>query len=375
MGLMEQGPFVLLSYFFGLASVGSNVDAVVRARTQYTQRAAPRRTTPAEASHEIRISRETIGGAGCQGSDVTLPNCFAYGAGRRLGPAARSDGSWEDSTIGLFSDRAALRNAEDWLLRLDHAASKRSKIQEREKKRREQVLQMLIGILPEVSDIRFAELTKEAPKPSVEFKTPDGWIPLLWIGYGYRTVMAWMVDFASRMVDLHPDSRDPLAEPAVVLVDEIDLHLHPSWQRTLMGYLSDRFPNTQFIATAHSPLFVQAADGANIVVLRREKDHVVIDNDVKAVEGWRVDQVLTSDLFGLPTARGPKQEELLAERKKLLTKPKLTKKDRERVKELEDQIGSLPGGETAESARTLERIEQTLRKLEKKRSGPGDSDQ
>lgn len=53
------------------------------------------------------------------------------------------------------------------------------------------------------------------------------------------------------MVDRHPDSPNPLAEPAVVLVDEINLHLH-RWQRTLIGFLTERFPNTQFIATAHS---------------------------------------------------------------------------------------------------------------------------
>jgi AAA domain, putative AbiEii toxin, Type IV TA system len=42
-------------------------------------------------------------------------------------------------------------------------------------------------------------------------------------------------------------------EPAIVLVDEIDLHLHPKWQRQLIGFLTERFPNTQFIVTAHSP--------------------------------------------------------------------------------------------------------------------------
>ena len=45
--------------------------------------------------------------------------------------------------------------------------------------------------------------------------------------------MAWIVDFASRMFDLYPESENPLAEPAVVLIDEIDLHLHPKWQREL----------------------------------------------------------------------------------------------------------------------------------------------
>jgi transcriptional regulator with XRE-family HTH domain len=128
---------------------------------------------------------------------------------------------------------------------------------------------------------------------------------------GYKTLIAWMVDLASRMFDRYPDSPNPLAEPAVVLIDEIDLHLHPKWQRTLMSYLSERFPNTQFIATAHSPLVVQAASDANVVLLRREGDHVVIDNNMKDIHGWRVDQILTSDLFGLESARPPQLDPLL----------------------------------------------------------------
>ena len=91
-------------------------------------------------------------------------------------------------------------------------------------------------------------------------------------------MIAWVVDFAGRMIERYPDSPDPLAEPAVVLVDEIDLHLHPKWQRELIGFLTERFPNTQFIVTAHSPLIVQAAAGANIALLKREGDHVVIEN-------------------------------------------------------------------------------------------------
>ena len=163
------------------------------------------------------------------------------------------------------------------------------------------------------------------------FKTPYGWVPLRQLGYGYRTMIAWVVDFASRMVERYPDSPDPLAEPAVVLVDEIDLHLHPKWQRELIGFLTERFPNTQFIVTAHSPLIVQAATDANIALLKREGDHVVIENNPETIRGWRIDQILTSDLFGLETARPPDMEKLLLRRKELLTKPRLTKAEQERA--------------------------------------------
>jgi len=214
-----------------------------------------------------------------------------------------------------------------------------------------------------VEDIKFVQLTEKQLKPGIEVKTPYGWVSIKDLSLGYKTLIAWMVDFASRLFNRYPDSPNPLAEPAVVLVDEIDLHLHPKWQRNLMSFLSDLFPNTQFIATAHSPLVVQAATEANIVLLKREGDHVVIDNDVKAIRGWRVDQMLTSDLFGLESARPPEMDELLAERTKILSKGRLTKKDKERLEEIEARIGSLPTGETPEEIEAMDVIRRAAERL------------
>gem|GEM_PF-4408421 len=69
-------------------------------------------------------------------------------------------------------------------------------------------------------------------------------------------------------------------------------------------FLSGIFKQTQFIVTAHSPLIVQSApEEANIVLLKRQGDHVIIHNNEQLIKGWRIDQVLTSDLFDLPSAR------------------------------------------------------------------------
>src|SRR2546421_4045788 len=271
-------------------------------------------------------------------------DCFGYGASRRMGETSLSEKAGDEPFSSLFSDDVALLNAEEWLLQADYTAhaAKSEAVRKRAENRRDEIKEVLINLLPDVEDIRFAQLTEKQQRPGVEVKTPYGWVSIKDLSLGYKTLITWMVDFASRMFDRYPESRNPLAEPAVVLVDEIDLHLHPKWQRTLMGYLSERFPNTQFIATAHSPLVVQAASDANIVLLRRVGDHVVIENDVKAIHGWRVDQILTSDLFGLESARPPQLDALLVERTKLLSKSRLTKKDRARLKGLEEEIGSLP---------------------------------
>src|SRR5262249_53946197 len=132
----------------------------------------------------------------------------------------------DDPVGGLFFDTQELRNAEEWLLRLDYSGSKSSDIQERQRKRLDQVRHLLLNILLEVDDLRFTSPSTTNPAPRVEFKTPYGWVPLRQLGYGYQTLIAWVADLVSRLVERYPDSPDPLAEPAVVLVDEIDLHLH-----------------------------------------------------------------------------------------------------------------------------------------------------
>lgn len=293
--------------------------------------------------------------------------CIAYGAGRRVGNAALSQAEADDPTATLFSDRAELRNPEEWLLQLDYAFARTK--DEEAKQRFNEAKELLLKIMPEgeVTDLRPVPGTGSHPKPHVEFLTLDGWVPLRQLGYGYQTLVTWVADLANRMAERYPNSPNPLHEPAVVLVDEIDLHLHPKWQRKLMSFLTGRFPNVQFIATAHSPLVAQAAADANLAVLRRDGDHVIIDNDLGHIRNWRIDQILTSDLFGLETARPPQIEAALAERGRLLSKSKLTSADKKRLAELEAEIGELPMGETAKEIEERQRILHLLETLSTER--------
>ncbi|HEY4148419.1 MAG TPA: AAA family ATPase, partial [Chitinophagaceae bacterium] len=209
---------------------------------------------------------------------------LGYGANRLMSTNSITESKTENPET-LFNDEAKLINAEEWLLQLDYAASKDSDIKSFAETKRNQVKQILIDLLPDVEEIRFSTPTKENLKSSVEFKTPFGWVTIHQLSLGYKTMVVWMVDLAARMFERYPDSDNPLAEPAIVLVDEIDLHLHPKWQRKIFDYLSDKFPQAQFIVTAHSPLVVQSAPkDANIVVLRKDDDRVVIDNDIKSVQ-------------------------------------------------------------------------------------------
>ena len=82
----------------------------------------------------------------------------------------------------------------------------------------------------------------------------DATLPIRSLSDGERGVLALVLDLTRRLAQANPEMDDPAAEAgAVVLVDEIELHLHPSWQRRIVGNLTETFPNCQFIATTHSP--------------------------------------------------------------------------------------------------------------------------
>ncbi|AMR29090.1 hypothetical protein A0257_19650 [Hymenobacter psoromatis] len=206
-----------------------------------------------------------------------------------------------------------------------------------------------------------------SPRQGVRFKTPYGWVRLRDMSLGYQTLVVWLTDFADKLFVRYPDSKNPLEEPAIVLIDEIDLHLHPSWQRKLLKSLSEIFINTQFIATAHSPLVVQAAGdaGANVVLLRREGDQTVVVPDLPDVHRWRIEQILSSELFDDTSPLSPQTEADLKRRNELLLKKRLTAKDKAELAQLDAALTTQPIGTNAPERRAEDLLAQLARNLGK----------
>jgi predicted ATP-binding protein involved in virulence len=96
---------------------------------------------------------------------------------------------------------------------------------------------------------------------------------------GYRTTLAMVVDLACRMVEANPPSEqvDPPACEAIILIDEVDLHLHPRWQQTILTDLQRVFPNAQFIVTTHSPQVLTTVEAQSIRNLRRQDENTIIE--------------------------------------------------------------------------------------------------
>ncbi len=109
-----------------------------------------------------------------------------------------------------------------------------------------------------------------------------GELPLDAMSDGARSVISMAADIAYRMARLNPDLGEEvtLKTPGVILIDEVDMHLHPSWQQTVVNDLRKAFPSVQFIVTTHSPQVLTSVPADCIRILRWDNDLVDIEEPV-----------------------------------------------------------------------------------------------
>ncbi len=132
---------------------------------------------------------------------------------------------------------------------------------------------------------------------------------------GYKIVIAMVADLAARMAEANPAMPNPLEATGIVLIDEVDLHLHPRWQRTILKELTGVFRNVQFVVSTHSPIIVVGAAGvAQVVNLNNTLSD---ENTLSEISVSNVGQVLLSDLFGLKSLQSPEWDDKIRERDEL----------------------------------------------------------
>lgn len=140
----------------------------------------------------------------------------------------------------------------------------------------EVVRQAIIKVFPDISEphIKFRPFRFAVKKDDEE-------LDITQLSDGYKTLLSLVIDLASRMALANPEMTNPLDSPAVVLIDEIDLHLHPEWQRRVIGDLLSAFSNTQFILTTHSPYIVASAN--NHLMRNHIRNLEFSDDDLKNI--------------------------------------------------------------------------------------------
>lgn len=152
---------------------------------------------------------------------------------------------------------------------------------------------------------------------------------------GEKCLLALVGDLARRLALVNPLSSNPLLGKAIVLIDEIDLHLHPKWQRNILKNFSETFPNCQFIVSTHSPQIIGEIPPENVLLVR---DGKVLGNPSSA-RGLSSDEVLELIMEG--DARNPDIKQKIENIEACLDDDDI-EKARQQLTQLKAQIGSTP---------------------------------
>ena len=228
-------------------------------------------------------------------NDNNYKNIIAYGVHRSRYKGNKNIKGY----LGLFESELVLNNIETWLkdLRIAELENSDSSIP------LATVKEMLNEILDgNIDDIKIGK--------EVIFKERGTEVTINELSEGYKSVIIWVGDLLSRLSVLQPNIQSTKEFRGVVLVDEIDLHLHPKWGYSIVQKLRNWFPNIQFIFTTHSPTVILGASKDAIFFKIYKEDGVSkISQPVDSVKNLMANSVTTSPLFNLDDARARYSDE------------------------------------------------------------------
>lgn len=207
--------------------------------------------------------------------------------------------------LSQFNEDEPLSAFERWMTYLDYRIVKSKDKTERQaaKQKRELGISAINKLLP--VGVRFSSVTTEG---RIIFDVNGRMVPTIALSDGYRSILALAGDIVWRLIQAFPNSENALKEEGVVLIDELDIHLHPQWQREIAGWLQMQFPNLQFIVATHSPLVAAGAgDGALTLQINLAGDNVDV-RPVRDISALRVDRILQSEAFNLVSPYSPQTQ-------------------------------------------------------------------
>ena len=269
--------------------------------------------------------------------EYTNRNYFvlAYGASRRLNlnRSRRSKSSYyrhprAQSIATLFNPDASLTPIESWAMDMDYQTNKSS-------------LSTIKKVMSQfLREVDFVKIDKR--RGQLIFKTPLGNVPMSQLSDGYQNVAAWIGDLLFRVSEAFEDYKNPLKTRGLLLIDEIDLHLHPSWQRDLLSFLRRKLPNFQIIATTHSPITAQQAQEHELYYIERSRKKITINPFIGNPKALLLHQLINSDLFGMTSDLSVEMEKKKKRFEKLSKQTRLTVAQKKERKKLEDDLSTKP---------------------------------
>jgi hypothetical protein len=151
-----------------------------------------------------------------------------------------------------------------------------------------------------------------------------------------------------------------LAE-GVVLIDELEVHLHPRWKMEIVGLLRQVFPKMTFLVTTHDPLCLRGLQPGEVIVLRFDGERVQPRVITESLAHLRADQLLTSELFGLVGTRDPDINQAIQRHAELSSNPSRSAEEKAELQALSSKLtGNLPTAETKVERITEQVFDQIL---------------
>jgi len=227
---------------------------------------------------------------------------LGYGATRRVETGPASVESHAKARIlryrrvaGLFEEHMTLMPLAAWM----------PQVARKDKKRHQEIVELMNELLPDDTDM-LGKWDEEEPESL--FQRGGSVLPYPALSDGYRAFICWVGDMLYHLHTVCVKGQKLVDVRGIVVVDEVDLHLHPEWQRRLVPSLSKALPNLQFVLTSHSPLVVGTLASRNVQLLEeREQRGGVLATEVvqpgEELYGLSADQILTSESFGLESTR------------------------------------------------------------------------
>lgn len=261
-----------------------------------------------------------------------------YGAFRRPPDPLNSRNSKRSARVSrannvgtLFSASFELMSVEQWAFELDYREGSKG---------REVIAEALGSLLPGMS---FSRIDKQ--EFSIWMKTQDGEVRLRNLSEGYQAMAAWAGDILYRMTETFSDWKSPLSSRGVLIIDEMDLHLHPVWKRNFVEFLNRAFPKLQIIATTHSPLSIQQCGEGELFVVKREGTGAPTLIEFKGDPSkLRLSELFLSPLIGLETLDSPRVAALRKEARTIeLSRGKRSPTEVKRLDEIAQELkGTTP---------------------------------
>ena len=208
--------------------------------------------------------------------------------------------------------------------------------------------------------VKFLGVADDSEGLFPQFQTPDGDLPLDVLSQGTQSIMQFLAHLILGYAEYYDFPADLEDKPGVLIVDEIDAHLHPSWQRRIIPALTEHFPNLQIFCSTHSPLMLAGLKAGQVQLLQRDEDNrVTVSRNEEDIVGWSADEILRGPLrVRDPTDQGTVDQ--LERLRELRRKRHLSSEESEELESLRKVVSEdlLNGPAAAQVDRFIQALEQ-----------------